>query len=423
MLSDLAFALAKHGHKIVVITSRQSYDNNPDKLARHETINGTEVIRVASSRLGRHNLMGRVVDYVTFFMTVIPAILKHTVKGDIVVAKTDPPLISILVAPLTWLKGARFINWLQDIFPEIATELKFSKSRLSKRFVSVLGKLRNRSLRYANANVVLGENMATKLTKSGIAEKNIHIIHNWSDGTLVSPIDVSDNAFRRTCYCENSFVVGYSGNLGRAHDYETILHAIEKIEHRHRPNTISQNERCTKNFPGNTPTSNTIVQWLFVGGGISSNALKQEITARGLTSVAFQPYQPRKILAASLSVPDLHLVSLRPELEGLIVPSKYYGVAAAGRPAIFIGDKNGEVAKIIHRSNTGSVVTPGDDDELVRQVLRYANNPDLVKKQGQNARSLFETEFDFPIALQAWEQLLSQVMSADVKKKINKFRQ
>lgn len=137
--------------------------------------------------------------------------------------------------------------------------------------------------------------------------------------------------------------------------------------------------------------------------------LKRAVDASAYQNVMFQPYQPRERLALSLSVPDVHLISLRPELEGLIVPSKYYGIAAAGRPIIFVGDPEGEIAEIIRRSASGFVVREGDAPRLAEVILLLAQNPMLAAEQGVRAREFFERNCSFPLAVAAWESLIESV--------------
>jgi glycosyltransferase involved in cell wall biosynthesis len=414
MLSDLASALSARGHRVTVITSRLSYDYGNEKLKRHEKINGVDVTRVATTDFGRSNLAGRSVDYITFYITAAMALLRHADKGDVIVVKTDPPLLSIIAAPVAWLRGARLVNWLQDIFPEIAMALNVGKGVFAKTSFTVLRKLRDQTLKKASINVVLGDRMAEHLNQVGVANEKVRIIHNWVDGSLVRAIPTHNNPLRQTWQLNGSFVVGYSGNLGRAHEIEIMIRAIECLKKRNsiNPNAMSEiakdrrSETRPFDYPDHTNASN--IHWLFIGGGAQTEKLKHQVSARHLSSVTFQNYQPRDQLANSLSVPDIHLVTLRPELEGLIVPSKYYGIAAAGRPAIFIGDPDGEIAQILKRSNTGVVIAPNDHEGLVRHILNYANDPELVISQGNRARQLFEAEFDFKIALSAWEQLLTE---------------
>ena len=101
-------------------------------------------------------------------------------------------------------------------------------------------------------------------------------------------------------------------------------------------------------------------------------------------------------------------VPLKPNLEGLIVPSKYYGIAAAGRPTVFVGHPDGELARIIRDSNTGFVVRDGDGAGLAEAILNLARNRELAAEQGARARRLFETKYDFAHAVTAWESLISK---------------
>jgi len=117
---------------------------------------------------------------------------------------------------------------------------------------------------------------------------------------------------------------------------------------------------------------------LFIGGGAQIAALKVQIAKRNLENVQFHGYQPRDVLAESLSVPHVHLISLQPALEGLIVPSKFYGIAAAGRASIFIGRKDGELARILCDTYAGQVVEQGAGAELGRMIQAMADDPKLV---------------------------------------------
>jgi glycosyltransferase involved in cell wall biosynthesis len=128
----------------------------------------------------------------------------------------------------------------------------------------------------------------------------------------------------------------------------------------------------------------------------------------------FRNYQPRDQLAATLSVPDVHLVSLNPKLEGCIVPSKIYAIAAAGRPAIFIGDPSGEVAKIINDTKMAFAVPAGAWQELRERILQLAGNPKLKTEMGKRARRRFERDWDKSIAINKWQQLLNDVISDSI---------
>jgi glycosyltransferase involved in cell wall biosynthesis len=389
ILSELAFALAERGNRPVIVTSRHIYDNSEACLPDFAKVNGVEVHRVYSSSFGRNSMLGRLVDYLTFFVFAALKLLAIARSGDIVVAKTDPPLLSVVVMLIAWLRGAIMINWLQDIFPEVAMELGGKKSKAFTPILSLLQKLRNISLHTARANVVLGEIMAERLRKQGLEDDRITIIPNWSDGDMIRPITHADNNLRKNWGLENSFVVGYSGNLGRAHDLNIILKAASALD----------------NTAGN-------IVFLFIGGGAQRARLEREVNKLGLKNVMFRPYQPREMLAASLSAIDLHIASLKAGLEGLIVPSKFYGIAAAGRPTLFIGDRNGEIPRLLAREECGMTVPPHDTGEFAAQILRLAADRALCAQMGQRARKLFEQRFDKKHAVCRWERMLADIAAS-----------
>lgn len=392
MLSDLAFTLSERGKNVSVITSRQRYDAPTIILPSKEFTNGVSIYRVWTSRFGRANSTGRLLDYITFYISSAWRLWWLVKQGDVVIAKTDPPMLSLIAVPICWFRGARLINWLQDLFPEVAQALRFG-GHTAQLAYNFLRPLRNRSLKYAHMNVVVGEHMANRVSQLGIPRDRIQVIPNWADGGLIAPLDPQMGALRTKWNLGHAFVVTYSGNLGRAHDIVTILDAMSIIE----------------NGVDSTSRQRRPVFWLFVGGGALSGDLKSEIERRKLKSVCFKPYQPIEMLTQSLAVADAHLVSLRPELEGLVVPSKFYGIAAAGRPVIFIGDKDGEIARLISRYDCGWHVRVGDGLALAQLITKLAAQSSFCANKGRRAREAFEIEFDKSVAMHRWENLLRKI--------------
>ena len=231
MLSDLAFQLAGSGHTVQVITSRLTYEGDR-MLSPNERVRNVAISRVPTTAFGRHNLLGRTLDYFTFYLSAGLRLVLDAKRGDVVVVKTDPPMLSVVAGPIAWVKGARTINWLQDLFPEIATALGIGQSKTQKWAFSLLRRLRDLTLRYAHANVVLGERMAERLKKRRVPEERITIIANWADGSQIRPVERTRNALREEWNLKDAFVVGYSGNLGRAHSFETFLTAVAHLEER-----------------------------------------------------------------------------------------------------------------------------------------------------------------------------------------------
>jgi glycosyltransferase involved in cell wall biosynthesis len=313
-----------------------------------------DVQRVWSTRFGRGFLPGRAIDYATFYISAFFALLRGAQRDSTIVALTDPPLISVLAALAAMLRGARLINWTQDLFPEVAVALGMRGFRL-------LRGVRNWSLRRAKVNVALADSMAARLP-------NAVVIHNWADAAL-HPVDVS----------HPRFVVAYSGNLGRAHDATTMAAAIETLR------------------------NDDAIEFAITGGGAQTDAIR----GRQLPNVRFSGYAPRERLSESLSAADAHLVTLRRELEGLIVPSKFYGVLAVARPVLFIGAAGGALARIIRENECGFVIEQGDSDDLVRRIRELANDRERARAMGLRGRRLYEERFAPHIALEAWERLLT----------------
>lgn len=349
IVSDLAFHLAERGWEVGAITSRQRYDDAKARLAPRERVRGVDVRRVASTRFGRGSLIGRAFDYGTFFLNAFLAMRGE--RDAVIVALTDPPLLSIAAA----LASRRTVNWVQDVFPEVATAL-------GVRAPALLGRLRDWSLRRARANVVLSEGMGRRLG----APRTV-VRHNWADAALRPLPRVAGE----------QFTVAYSGNLGRAHEFDTVIDAIRLLPD---------------------------VAFVFTGGGAQWERVRR--ATAGLGNVHFRPYAPREQLGESLAAADAHLVTLQPQLDGLIVPSKLYGVMAVGRPAIFVG--SGELADFVRQHGIGVAVAPGDAAALAGAIRALAADRRQGEEMGRRGRALYERRFAPQVAFAEWERILEE---------------
>lgn len=383
LLTELAFDLAKLGYDIHVLTSRQIYDDSSARLSAYDITNNIHILRIWTSRFGRKNLIGRSIDYLTFYMSCALNLFHVVSRNDLIIAKTDPPLISEVTSVIARLKKAKMINWLQDLFPEAALALKIKG--ISPFLSRLLLIIRNASLRFASVNVAIGVNMSRKLIRLGIPRNSIEVIHNWSDANLITSKTPQNNRLRQKWNLNGKIVVGYSGNMGRDHEFNTILDAAHHFEH------------------------STKVVFLFIGGGLYCDWIKSEVSKRGLNNFIFKPYQPRSKLGESLTVPDIHLISFKPELEGLAVPSKFYGVAAAGRPILFIGDRNGEIGRIVREEECGLTANIGDKQKVEDYLIQLVASEDLRNKMGINARLAFENRFSKSIAVRKWQDIITKV--------------
>ena len=382
LLSDLAFHMSDAGTDVHVITSRQLYDAPEAALPREELVSGVKVHRVATTTFGRTALSGRAIDYASYYASMWHCARSYVRRGDILIAKTDPPVASIFALQVVAKRNARLVNWLQDIYPELAaaTGVPLMKGSVGQR----IARLRNLSLTRAAANVVVGQRMAEHVKSLGAAPNRIHVIPNWIDDEQIRPVQHDENPLRIEWGLQERFVVGYAGNLGRAHEFDTVLAASELLQ--------------------NDPR----ILFLFVGGGHQFERLARAVKDRRLGgNFRFVPYQPQSLLKFSLNLADVHLVSLKPELEGLLVPSKFYGAAAVGRPVISITAADGEIAQLVRKHNCGIVVEPGNGQRLAEELMLLSKNPTRAAEMGGRARAMLEASFSRRQALAHWRHLLT----------------
>jgi glycosyltransferase involved in cell wall biosynthesis len=276
------------------------------------------------------------------------------------------------------------LRWLQDIYPETAAVLGVPLIRGP--VSALLTALRNRSLRNSKATVVVGELMARRIQEFGVPSALVHVIANWCDDESIRPAADNDNPLRKAWHLSDKFVIGYSGNLGRAHDFKTVLASAERL--RNEPRLI----------------------FLVIGGGKGFEDLATAVKGRGLeTSFRFRPYQEPAMLPHSLGAADVHWLSLHPALEGLIVPSKFYAVAAAGKPIVMIGDCEGEIGGLIREYRCGTIVAPGDAATLADTLRRWSEDPNGVAEMGACARRMLDAQFTRRRAFDQWRGLIEQL--------------
>jgi colanic acid biosynthesis glycosyl transferase WcaI len=383
LLSDLAFALADAGHDIVILTSQQRYDDPDAHLPACEVRGRVKVHRLAGTRFGRMRLLGRSIDYLSFYVSMAVTLLKLARAGDAIVPMTDPPMLGLLADPIARRKGCRIINWLQDLYPEVALAVgtPFLRPSLAK----LIKAFRDRALRAADCNVVIATAMAERLSTLDVKRERIRIIHNWVDDPALLPVPAHENPLRRAWGLEDKFVVGYSGNLGRVHDIDTILSASGELVD------------CE-------------IVFLCIGGGARYDALKETAEKRGLMRLfRFMPYQSETDLSYSLSAADVHWLSHKPEFEGLLFPSKFYGIAAVGRPIIAITSRQSELAKLVTQYQCGLVVEQGDGKTLALELKKLKAAPGVCAAMGAHARAMLAARFSRAEAINAWAQTVREI--------------
>ena len=378
MLTQLAEDIDSRGLEVTVITSRTAYTGGILSLPSSGRHKGIHVLRVPSTNLGRGRAWARVIDYASFYLSASWAVLR--LKGqDALVVLSDPPLLSALAVVVGALKKARTYCWMQDVYPDIVMRAGMLRDGFIAR---ALGFIARWSLQRVGI-VVLGRCMEQHLLNAGLASHKMTRIPNWADGMQIQSVHRADNEFLDHHGLRDSFVIMYSGNLGAVHEFTTIMEMIRRTQ------------------------SYLDVYFCFIGDGPQKRSLVETAEQEKWQRVLFLPYEMKERLRFSLSAADLHLVSLRSEMVGLSVPSKIYGIMAAGRPVIFIGPEQSEAAIVIREAGCGCVIKPGDSNGAVAALLNFYHHRQDVERQGDAGRKYFERFYDRVIATERFLHLLS----------------
>ncbi|RIK76632.1 MAG: hypothetical protein DCC67_13655 [Planctomycetota bacterium] len=320
--------------------------------------NGVTIHRVRHSRFDKASFAGRLVNMLTFQAACTWKTLRAP-RPDVVVTETDPPLLCLLGGLLKRLRRTPLVCYLQDVYPDVAVALGKLRPGLVAR---TLRRAFFAVYRSSDAVVVLSEDMRRLIAAGGVDAERIHVIRNWVDLDAVYPVK-QDNSFRREHGLVGKFVVMYSGNIGLSQRLEQVIEAAALLRDR------------------------DDIVLAMVGDGADRRRLQRVAAEKNLPNVRFFDYQPKSQLAESLSAADVHLVVLRPEVKQLLMPSKLYGVLASGTPAIALADAECELAATVSENDLGLVTAPDDTRALAAAIERYADEPELVARQGDNARA------------------------------------
>jgi GDP-L-fucose synthase len=347
---------------------------------RHQ---GVTIRRVPHLQLGKRSIVGRGLSMLTYFLGAAVVAL-FAPRPQIVVVETDPFLLPLLGRCLQWWHGCRLVVYLQDIYPDVA--IAVGKVR-DGWFTRLLRRALFGVYRRADRVIVLGEDMRALLTNSGIPDERITSLPNWVDTTRIAPV-AGRNRFREREQLDGKFVVMYSGNMGLCQNLDEILETAERL--RDRPQ----------------------IELVLIGGGASRARLEETARVKQLSNVRFRDYQPLAELSHSLSAADVHLVPLDPRVTGCLVPSKLYGILAAGVPALVIADERSEASRVVAESGTGRVVAPGHPADLADTIRWFADHEAERKAMGRSARRLAEEEYDRRRSTLRFARLLRETLIA-----------
>ena len=343
---------------------------------------GVSIHRVRHWQFSKHRMLLKGLNYLSFIHATRRA-LKTIERPDVVVFETDPFLLPFEAARLQRRTGCRMIGYLQDVYPDVAVALgKVPNNGLIRRLRKSLFAV----YRQCDRMIVLSEDMKRLLISGGIDEKRIHLVPNWSDPESVFPV-TETNLFRQRHGLEDRFVVMYSGNLGLTQRLEEFVTAASLL------------------------TDLPQVVFAFVGQGSQQSHLQKMVQTQALTNIRFFDYQPKAELAHSLSAADLHLVPLTKELSQCLMPSKLYGILAAGRPYLTNAVPESELHQITTQHQVGITVEPGSPAAIADAIRAAVANAPLLQLMGQRGRALAVTEFTRQKSVEKFKQVLQAALA------------
>lgn len=346
VLQELARSFAKKKWHVTVITTGPKPDTSFDGPIK--------VVRVKGASKPCSSL-----SYAWIGLKMLFAGLKHPTH-DLVVSMTDPPMFVILADWIARIKKSDHMHWCQDLYPDIFPALG---KKIPSLFISFLKRKAYQAISRTKKTVVIGRCMARQLAMNGIDPRSITVIPNWPNFELVrvngkkSFNEMTSNSSLKEAEtilkAPLKFRVLYAGNLGLAHPYDSILGAAELLKDEHPE-----------------------IEFVFVGDGPRFDYIARERSKRELDNIRLMPFQPTEMLRDVMESGDVHLISMRDEAAGCLVPSKLYSALAVQRPVVFIGPEQSEVAKVIKDFKAGQIVAQNAPQSLADTIKRYRNDSD-----------------------------------------------
>ena len=356
---DICEGLVSNGFDVVVLTSR-TVKNSPKK----ETINGVFVDRLCDIPNGV-GFTVKLRGYIKFFLFLTFRFLKVRRRSMILVMST-PPFVALI--PILWkpFKEFKVVYNVQDLYPDIMSALKMFRD--DSTIYKALHKIQSILFSKSDYIVAIGQSMKKRICSNyHIKDEKVAVIQNLPLKELrdfsKKGINISSNNFEK-----DAFVVQYSGNFGRSHEYQTILNAMRLVE--------------KKGIKG--------LKFQFKGDGFNYKKLNAIVQKEKIKCAEFLPFVERKKLAESLSSANVSLVVSKKELSGIIFPSKFYGIISVGRPILYICDGDDDITDYVKRYKIGYVIPNGKSEELLERILMLKNSSNLLTNLSKNAFKLHE---------------------------------
>ncbi|CAM3386450.1 glycosyltransferase family 4 protein [Paenibacillus lupini] len=326
-------------------------DEYKTKFFYFEEINGVKVIRIRVPEFTKSSKVSRIKNILAYFVGAMMATFKAG-KMDYVYSISQPPVLGGLIGVWgKWMKRAKYIYNIQDFNPEQTMAVGYSKNKMILNAMLWFDKF---SCKASDKVIVVGRDMVETVKERFKGKKvpNHSFINNWIDEKEIYPLSPDHEqvlAFKKKHGLENKFVIMYSGNIGLYYDLENMMHVIKEFKDRED------------------------VVFAFIGEGSVLNNLVSYKDEYNLTNVTFIPYQKKSDLIYSLNAGDVHWCINAKGIKGVSVPSKLYGIMAAGKPILGVLEEGSEARLIIEETGCGYVTEPGNYGEVEAIIEQFLN--------------------------------------------------
>lgn len=379
LFTNLCEHIAEQDVQVEVWCAQPSY-NTRKRQQKRVYYKGINIFYLASSNFSKSSTFGRLVNYLTFSLSLLFKLLFTKDKTPLFTS-TNPPFLGFVIAVITSIKHRKFNYIVQDVFPDGL--IKLNKLKENTLFTKLWQRMNRFTLKKANSIIVIGRDMNIWIENTyRPAVAKTAYIPIWQDGKLLTPITHEQNTFIKEHELENQFIVQYSGNMGLWNDMKTFGLVANKL-------------------------NNKELTFAFIGDGMRLSELKESLNDNTKRNVRFFPFQAKKNLAQSLTACHIALVSLNTGLEGIAVPSKIMGIMAAGIPVVALVPAQSEIALLIEENKCGVVIEPEDVSACAQAILNLKADDNTRKEMGINARKAFINKYSTDIISSRYIQLLS----------------
>jgi colanic acid biosynthesis glycosyl transferase WcaI len=343
-------------NQVTILCGRPSYDpvaRRSWRLYRTEPSGPVRVVRVGSTDFPRVEMKRRVLNYLTYTVLVIPRAL--CTPCDAVLAMTDPPFAGIIGAMLAMLKRKPYFYNIRDMYPDMAVGGSIVEPGLLAR---VWERLHRWALRRTTKVIVLGEDMRNRILGKGVRAERIEIVRDGAELVRAGSAEPDPDVIR-AIRGDLRFVLLHAGNLGFYGAWSNVVAAARKL----REDGIGL---------------------VFVGEGAQRKEI--EGLAAGAANIRFLPFFPAGKVSSVLAAGDAHLITVKRGLEGVVVPSKMYGILAAGKPIVAVAPRETDAVALGERLGFGVGADPDRPEEIASVVRDLAAEPERIAKMSAAAR-------------------------------------